>query len=196
MNYGGLIMNRQKYAIRFPEIRLTEPSVTADLFSEQALQETEEIFLKTFDLMHSLADYVIQKNRTRELKKQLDAQRKSLDAQVAQAAEEGQITLVEYSKRLKIQLEEKKSQLELEMKALVEETNQQVRDCSLTVEESFKTNRIWMSLIQHERETLDSFQPYLNSLKMDYANRKEYSQYCDMERKAYERIRDYLNHMI
>lgn len=189
-------MLRQKYAIRFPEIQTAEPLVPINLFSDQALQETKETFLGTFDSMHHLTNYVIQKNRTHELGKQLNAQRKVLDAQVEQAGEQERIVLEEYSQQLKLQLKERKAQLELEFKMLIEETSQRVNDFSLTVEEAIKTSEIFMSLIRHERETLDSFQPYLNKLKTSYANRKEYSQYCDMERRAYERIRNYMDHMI
>lgn len=189
-------MVKQKYAIRFPEIQITESFVPVDLFSERSLRETEQTFLKTFDLMHSLTTYVIEKNRTQELGKQLDARRRVLDAQVEQAAEQERITLVEYSRQLQIQLKERKAQLELEMKMLVDEMSQRVSDFSLTVEEALKTSELLVALIRNEQETLDMCQPYLGKLKTNYARRKEYIQYCDMERKAYERIRGYLDQLI
>lgn len=189
-------MVKRKYAIRFPEIQTEEPLEMVTLYSEEGLQETTKTFRKTFDMMQSLADYVIQKNRTSELGKRLSTQREALDAKLDQAEEREQIALAEYSQRLKIQLKKQKETLELEIKKLVAETSQRVSDFSLTVEESLKTSQILVSLIQHEQETLDSFHPYLDRLKKDYENRREYSQCCDMERKAYERIRGYLNNMI
>lgn len=187
---------KQKYAIRFPEIQTAESVAPADLFSKQAIKETGEMLLGTFDLMHSLANYVIQKNQTKELGKQLNAQRRALDAQMEQAEEQERIALEEYSKRLKIQLETEKSRLKMELETLTEVTNQRVNDFAFTMEEGNKARQLLMALIQHEQETLDSFQPYLTMLKTNYAHRKEYSQYCEMERRSYEQIRTYLNQMI
>ena len=187
---------KQKYAIRFPEFQTGEADDPVDLFSEQGLQQTKEILLRPFDLMKSLTDYVIERNRTRELEKQLAAQRSALDASVEQAAEQKRICLEELSKQLQKKAETEKKELELKLEKLIEETSQKVNDLSRTVEKTLRESQILSNLIHHEREALDSFKPYLERLKSDYSNRKEYYLYCDMERKAYERIQKYLDQMI
>lgn len=189
-------MIKRKYALRFPEIEMAKPVGLVNLYSEQEIQKTGETFRRTFDMMHSLADYVIQKNRTYEMRKQLDVQREALNAHLKQAEDQERIALVEYSKRLKLQLKEQKESLELELKMLAAETSQKVNEFSLSVEETLRASQLLLSLIRHEQELLDSFQPYLNRLKGDYTNRREYSQYCDMQRRAYERINGYLKDMI
>lgn len=189
-------MVKKKYALRFPELQKVEPDMPANLYSEQALREMEESFRNTFDMMRSLADCVIQKNRTRELGKQLNAQRKALDAELDQAVEQERIELTEYSRQLQIQLKAQKEQLELEIKRLAVETSQQVSDFSLTVEEAFKKSQLLKSMIRHEQEVLDSYQPYLARLKADYSNRREYSQCWDAVQKSYKRITAHLNTMI
>lgn len=189
-------MLKRKYGIRFPEIRTMEPLVPISVFSEQFVREAEETFVQTFDVLHSLTNYVIEKNRTQEFGEQLNARRKALDTQVEQAVEQEQIALREYSEQLQIRLKAEKKQMELDVKALSVKVRQMVDECSVTTEEAIRENQLWLEMIRHQQDFLNSIQPYIEQLKDDYARRKEYIQYCDMQRKAFGYIKGYLKEMV
>lgn len=189
-------MFKRKYGIQFPEIQVVQPLVPVSEFSERAIQETEDTFLKTFDLLHGLTNYVIQKNRTQELGKQLEAQRESLNAQVEHGIEQERLTFESYTRRLQIRLQSEKEQMELDIKRFARETSQKVKDFSMTVEEAIRENQLWMRMIERQQNFLISIQPYITQLETDYAHRREYIQYCDMQRKAFNYIDGYLKKMI
>ncbi len=190
------IMLKKKYGIRFPEIRTMEPLVPISVFSEQFVREAEDTFVQTFDVLHSLTNYVIEKNRTQNLGEQLNARRTALDTQMEQAVEQGRIALREYTEQLQIRLKAEKEQMELDVKALSVKVRQMVDECSVTAEEAIRENQLWLGMIQRQQNFLNSIQPYIEQLKDDYARRKEYIQYCDMQRKAFGYIEGYLKEMV
>ncbi len=190
------IMLKKKYGIRFPEIRTMEPLVPISVFSEQFVREAEDTFVQTFDVLHSLTNYVIEKNRTQNLGEQLNARRTALDTQMEQAVEQGRIALREYTEQLQIRLKAEKEQMELDVKALSVKVRQMVDECSVTAEEAIRENQLWLGMIQRQQNFLNSIQPYIEQLKDDYVRRKEYIQYCDMQRKAFGYIEGYLREMV
>lgn len=189
-------MYKRKYAIRFPDIRAAHSNKPVSIFTEMSIQETEQTFRRTFDLLHSLTNYVIEKNRTLELEKQLDAKREALDTQIEQKIKQEQLTLKEYSEQLQIRLQSEKEKMEIEIERFAVETSQKVSELSLTVEESILESSIWMQIIKHQYDFLASIQPYIKQLESDYAHRKEYIMYCDMQRKAMNLIEAYLKKII
>ena len=152
--------------------------------------------MQTFDVLHSLTNYVIEKNRTQNLGEQLNARRTAFDTQMEQAVEQGRIALREYTEQLQIRLKAEKEQMELDVKALSVKVRQMVDECSVTAEEAIRENQLWLGMIQRQQNFLNSIQPYIEQLKDDYARRKEYIQYCDMQRKAFGYIEGYLKEMV
>lgn len=189
-------MFKRKYAIRFPDIQAAHSIKPDSIYSMPSIQETVQTISRSFDLLHSLTNYVIEKNRTLELEKQLDAKREALDAQIELKIRQERLTLEAYSEQLQIRLQSEKQQLEIEIKRFNIETSQKLSELSLTVEEAIRESHIWLRMIQHQYDFLTSIQPYIKQLESDYSHRKEYIMYCDMQRKALNRIEDYLKKII
>ena len=189
-------MIRKKYAIRFPELQDMGVSCTTNIFSEKSIRETGNTFFKTFDALGSLTGYVIQKNKTNELARQIAAEKAAFDTEIDNLTEQKRLEFEEYSKRLKIQLEYEKQKMELDMKELIFEASQRIADFSISFEEATRKNKIFLKIIQSEKKFLDSIQDYIKKLAEDYSRCKEYVLYCELQRKAYDLINTYLKEMI
>lgn len=190
------IMIKEKYAIRFPSMQNIERNLTTSIFSEKSIMKTSDTFFKTFDALGSLTGYVVQKNRTNELSKQLKAQEAALDATIDNLKEQQRIEFEEYSKRLQINLQYEKHEMELEMKKLAIEASKKVNNFSVSFEEMMKTNQILLNIIQKEQNFLNGVQDYIDKLADNYSQRKEYVIYCDLQRKALDLVNAYLNEMV
>lgn len=189
-------MIREKYAIRFPDIQNTQAAMPECIFSERSVAEAEHTFNQTFDLLHSLTGYVIQRNRTRELEKQLDARKEAVDAQAEQQRKQKQMEFEEYSKRLQIQLKTEKEQMELEIKRLHQEMSAMVSMFSVSVEEAIQESQIWRKIILDQKNFLQLIQPFIESLTAEYSYRREYVLYCDAQRRSYEIIDKFMKEII
>ena len=97
-------MRMNKYAIRFPEYGNVDTSFS--IFSETAVVTTEKTFIKTFNAIESLTGFVIQKSRTSELGKQLNAQKRTLDLEIDNGIEQLNIQYEEESERLRLRIEQ------------------------------------------------------------------------------------------
>ena len=190
------MIREKKYAVCFPDMETDAASATVSIFTERSVQETQDTFLKTFSLFHSLSNYVIQRNRTRELGKQLDARKAALDVQVEQLRGQMEIEYAEESKRLQLRLKTEREQMELDFRRLIQETSAAMSDFSISVEEAMQKSQILSRIIRRERECLEAVQPYVECLADSYSRRREYVQYCEMQRKSYALIDRYLKEMI
>lgn len=189
-------MFKRKYAIRFPDFQVPRSIKPDSIYSMPSIQETVQTIKGSFNLLHSLTNYVIEKNRTLKLKKQLEAKREALDTQIEQKIQQERLTLEAYSEQLQIRLRSEKQQMEIEINRFKIETSQKCSELSLTVEEAIRESHIWMQIIQHQYDFFISIEPYIKQLESDYAHRKEYILYCDMQRKALNRIEDYLKKIV
>lgn len=189
-------MTNVKYAIRFPDFQTVNHRQSNSIFSEDSIIQTTNTFLKTFDALGSLTEFVIQKNRTNELLKQLNAQKKALDASVDNLKEQKRIEIEEYTKRLQVQLQFEKERLELEIKKLTLEASKKVNDFSISFEESMMSNQVLYNLISTEAHFLESIKNYIDDLANEYAQRKEYVVYCEMQRKSLNLVNQYMTEMI
>lgn len=109
-------MPNVKYAIRFPDLQNINYNKSISIFSEASIIKTTDTFIKTFDALGSLTEFIIQRNRTNELSKQLNAQKRALDANIDNLKEQRRIEFEEYTKRLQTQLQFEKESMELETK--------------------------------------------------------------------------------
>jgi len=189
-------MRMNKHAIRFPGFGDIGIKSSLSIFSEGAVSTTEKTFLRTFNVLDSLAGFVIQKNRTTELGKQLNAQKQALDAEIDNGIEQLRIQYEEESKRLQIRIEQEKKEMDLELQKLKFETAEKAKEFSFSYEEYIKSNKLFRRIITREKAFLEETHRYIEILSDDFSNRKEYILYCDCERKSLELINNYLKLMI
>lgn len=64
-----------KYAIIFPEYWTVNHDHTISIFSESSIKETTDTFFETFDALGSLMIFIGQRNRTKELSKQISVKK-------------------------------------------------------------------------------------------------------------------------
>ena len=189
-------MSNIKYAIRFPDLQTVNYTHSISIFSEASITNTINTFLKTFDVLGSLTEFVVQRNRTKQLSRQLNARKRVLDASVENLKEQKRIEFEEYTKRLQTQLQFEKESLELETKKLILEASAKVKDFSISFEENMKSNRVLHNLISTEAHFLESIKDYIDDLASDYSQRKEYVLYCEMQRKSLNLVNQYMEEMI
>ena len=189
-------MSNVKYAIRFPDFQTVKYNQSISIFSEASIIRMTDTFLKTFDALGNLTEFVIQRNRTNELSKQLNAQKRVLNASVENLKELKRIEFEEYTKRLQAQLQFEKERLELETKKLILEASAKVNDFSISFEESMMSNQVLHNLIHTEANFLESVKGYIDDLANDYSQRKEYVVYCEMQRKSLNLVNQYMAEMI
>lgn len=185
-----------KYAVRFPAFQNINMASTVSVFSKNAVESTKEIFFKTFNVLDSLTGLVIQKSRTSELGKRLNAQRRALDAEIDNGIEQLKIQYEEESKRLQIKIKNAKQEMDLQLIKLKVETAKRAEEFSISYEEYMKSSKLFKEIIIREKSFLEEVQNYIELLGDDFSNRREYILYCDCERKSLELIDKYLKLMI
>ncbi len=189
-------MIKKKYAVIFPEIQTVSNNTPVSIFSEQTVGESVKTFSKTFDAFGNLLDYVEQKNKTKELGKQLSSKRAALDAGIESFREQKQIEFEQYSDRLRIQMENEKEAMKMDLERIRLEVSAQIADFSVSFEEAMKTNQLFMNLIRKEHQFLKETEAYIDILQNDFSQHKAYVMYCELRRKSFELIDTYLKEMI
>lgn len=189
-------MPNVKYAIRFPDFPSISHNKPVSIFSKDSIIRTADTFIKTFDALGSLTEFVIQKNKTNELSKQLNAKKRALDASVNNLKEQKKIEFEEYTKRVQIQLQSVKESMELEAKRLVLEASTMANDFSVAFEKKMRNNKILRNMISEEARFLNSIKDYIENLADDYSQRKEYVVYCELQRKSLDLVNQYINEMV
>lgn len=189
-------MRTNKYAIRFPEFGDVSTKSSISIFSEEAVAITEKTFLRLFNALDSLTGFVIQKNRTSELEKQLEAQKQALDVEIDNKIDQIKTQYEEESKRLHIRLEQEKDDMDIEFQKLKIETVERAKDFSFSYEEYMRANVRFRKIITQEKTFLEEIHGYIEMLEDNFSNRKEYILYCDAERKSLELINRYLELLI
>lgn len=132
-----------KYAIRFPDLQEVDVTNNKNIFEEKTITKTTKIFIETFDAFSSLTEFVIQKNKTHELEKQLNAQKEVIDTNVRNLKQQKEIELQELAKRLSERSKVEKEKMLLEIEKLRLETQQMVQNFTVSFEKQICTNKIW-----------------------------------------------------
>ncbi len=189
-------MRMNKYAIRFPGYGNIDTKSSLSIFSETAVATTKKTIFKTFNTLDSLTGFVIQKSRTSELGKQLNAQKRALDVEIDNGIEQLKIQYEEESKRLQLIIEQEKQEMNLELQKLTLETSEKAKEFSFSYEKYMKSSELFKKIITREKTFLEETHSYIEFLGNDFSNRKEYILYCDCERKSLELINNYLKLMI
>lgn len=189
-------MRMNKYAIRFPEYGDTITNSSISIFSEKTVATVEKLFYSTHSALDSLADFVIQKNKTTELKKQLRTQKQALDIEIDNGIRQLKIECEEEAKRIQLRIKQKKEEMELELQKLKLETAEKAKTFSFSYEKYIKSNKTFLTIIMNEKRFLEEAQSFIERIGDNYSNRKEYILYCDLERKSLEMISKYLEKMV
>lgn len=158
--------------------------------------KTEETFFSIIDVASSLAELVVQTNNTKELGKQLYYNEQALDAEIDNKIEQVQIQYKEEAKRLKIQLKTEKETMENEFHRMKVELAMKSKEVNFAFEEYLKSNEIFFGIISKEKAIIESMHPFIESLVEDYANRREYIRYCEIERRSLDTINSYIKAMV
>lgn len=188
-------MNNTKRAIRFPDLQRVD-NTQISIFSERSISKTSNTFLKTFDALGSLTEYIVQKNRTNELSKQLNAQKRVLNAKIDNLKDQKEFEFEEYTKRLQTKLQFEKDSMKLEFEKLKQEASAKINDFSISFEENMKRSQVLCKIINQEAQFLESIEDYIDNLADSYSQRKEYVVYCEMQRKSLDLVDKYMAEMI
>ena len=190
------MITTRKYAVRFPGLDNLDTKNSINVFSEGRIITAEKTFFSVIDAASSIAELVVQKNRTKELGVRLSAQKEALDAEIKNKKEQLKIKYIEEAQRLKIQLATEKEEMDIEFRRMKIELAEKSRNFDFTFEECVRTNRIFYDIIVMQKKRLEKIQPFIKSLADDYSNRREYIKYCELERKSLNLIEQYLTLMI
>ena len=186
----------KKYAVRFPELDTFRSQDNVSIFFEGRITNTEKTFFSVIDVASSLAELVVQKNNTKELGKQLAYKKQALDAEIDNKIEQVQIQYKEEAQRLKIQLKAEKETMKNEFRRMKVELATKSKEIDFAFEEYIKSNAIFFGIINREKAMIESIHPFIESLAEDYANRREYIKYCEIERKSLDLINSYIKAMV
>lgn len=189
-------MPNVKYAIRFPDLQSLNYNKPSSIFSEDSIIEAADKFIKTFDAFGNLIEFVIQENKTNELSRQLNAQKRALDSSIDNLKEQKLIEFEEYTKRLQTKLHFEKENMKLEREKLVLEASARVNDFSVNFEESMRNNQVLYNMICKEAYFLYSINDYIENLADDYSHRTVYAFYCELHRKTLELVRKYMEEIV
>lgn len=185
-----------KYAIIFPEYWTVNHDHTISIFSESSIKETTDTFFETFDALGSLMIFIGQKNRTKELSKQISVKKNILDISIENFEEQKRIKFEEDTKRLQIQLETEKERLKLATEKLILEASTSVNDCVRSFEKHMVSSRILWNVISEQRRFLENIENYIENLADEYGQRKEYVWFCELQRRSLNLIDQYMAEMI
>lgn len=189
-------MRMNKYAVRFSGFQETRAEAPHIIFSESGIAAAAQIFRSVFDALDSLAGFVVQRNRTEELGKQLNAQKKALNADINSKTEQLRCQYEEELKRMRLKIVQEKKEMDFELQRLSMETAEKAKDFAFSYEEYMKSNKLFLQIIYKEKKFLEETQSFIDDLSDDYSKRKEYIVYCDLQRKSLELIDAYLKQMI
>ena len=193
---GGKMIATRKYAVKFPGLDTFRSRDNVSIFSESGIIKTENTFFSAIDVASSLAEFVVQKNNTKELGKQLAYKKQALDAEIDNKIEQMQIQYEEEAKRLKIQLKSEKEAMTNEFHRMKVELATKSNEIDFAFEEYIKSNAIFFGIINREKAMIESIHPFIETLAEDYANRREYIKYCEIERRSLDLIDNYIKAMI
>lgn len=193
---GVIMRSTKKYAIRFPGLDPCRPQESLNIFSEDCICDAINTLSSVLNAAESLVGFIVQKNRTGELKKQISAQKDALDIEQENREEQLRIQYSEESNRMKIKLEAEKKRLELDFQRLQIEMAERSKKIEVSFEQDMRTNQLLYKIVLHEKEVIDNIKPYIEMLADDYSNRREYIKYCEIERKSLILINEYIEQMI
>lgn len=152
----------KRLSMIFPDIRSTSDCMAAVIFSKSEIRSAGNFGLIS-GLIGSIANYSVQKNRTRELRKQINAQKEAVDTQFTEAENQAQIEFQEKCKRLAEEYKMKSVQLETDLTKA--EADKAFLESNIAFDTYLKTSIIYRNIFSVIKEYSDKLSELLREMQ-------------------------------
>lgn len=137
----------------------------------------------SLNIFKAFANYLVERNRTRDLSRQIDAAERALDARNAEARRQSEIVIANYAERLQAFLASKRAEFDLETQRLVAESTERVEQLQNEAERRHRENQARIKMLEFYRSFLDDAQKFLaeveDSPEKFVTHNKFYWQACE-----------------
>lgn len=137
----------------------------------------------SLNIFKAFANYLVERNRTRDLSRQIDAAERALDARNAEARRQSEIVITNYAERLQAFLTAKRAEFDLETQRLVAESTERVEQLQNEAERRHRENQARIKMLEFYRSFLDDAQKFLaeveDSPEKFVTHNKFYWQACE-----------------
>lgn len=116
---------------------------------------------ESLNIFEAFADYIVERNRTRNMSRQFAAAESALDARNDEARRQSEIILDGYAERLKNFLEAKRQEFELNTRRIEMESAAQVEQLQNERERQHRKTVQQIELLEYYRSFLDEAQKFL-----------------------------------
>ena len=154
----------KRLSMIFPDIRSTSDCMAAVIFSKSEIRSAGNFGLIS-GLIGSIANYSVQKNRTRELRKQINAQKETVDTQFTEAENQAQIEFQEKCKRLAEEYKMKSVQLETDLTKAEAEADKAFLESNIAFDTYLKTSIIYRNIFSAIKEYSDKLSELLREMQ-------------------------------
>lgn len=156
------------------ETDVFEPQGSIELSRPTALQKLSSDFFSCHDGVHAFAEFIVQKNRTAELKKQLNTKMRVMDAQLEEYREQTRIKLQEYAVRLDEELNRQRCIFELEIQKELAAYEQQCQTHRMQFQEYMERSQTAQKTLQTFGDQLLNIHRLLDMAKADGSDSNKY----------------------
>lgn len=155
---------KERYSLCLEQILNSMPTIeklpsTSD--NAMDIQNIRHQCDESLNVFQAFADYLVERNNTRELIKRIDATKKSLDVRNYEAERQSKIIIDNYAVRLKNFVAKKRQEFELETQRLELESVAQVEAVQNAVERQRRKISAQIKLIEFYRSLLEDAQIFL-----------------------------------
>ena len=137
----------------------------------------------SLNIFKAFANYLVERNRTRDLSRQIYAAERALDARNAEARRQSEIVIANYAERLQAFLASKRAEFDLETQRLVAESTERVEQLQNEAERRHRENQARVKMLEFYRSFLDEAQKFLaeveDSPEKFVTHNKFYWQACE-----------------
>ena len=118
-------------------------------------------YSESLNIFEAFGNYLVERNRTRDMAKQIAAAEDALDARNEEARQQSEIILANYAERLQEFLRNKRQELELETKRIERESAALVQQIQSEREREHARLEKIAQLLEHYRSFLDEASDYI-----------------------------------
>lgn len=137
----------------------------------------------SLNIFKAFANYLVERNRTRDLSRQIYAAERALDARNAEARRQSEIVIANYAERLQAFLASKRAEFDLETQRLVAQSTERVEQLQNEAERRHRENQARVKMLEFYRSFLEDAQKFLaeveDSPEKFVTHNKFYWQACE-----------------
>ena len=172
----------------FPDVSSVSSRRGVVIFSKDEIRSACN-FLLIGNLIGSIANYAVEKNRTKEMKKQYQAKKEAVDTEYTEAEKQAQIIFSENCKRLAEEYREKNAELDMALKKAEAEADKDYLKFGIAFERCVKTSEQYRIVFDILKEYTDKLLQMLKEMQeKDYYTHTKY--YIELSEKYREQIRE------